>query len=84
MRDSAAVSADGVHVVTASYDETARVAACGRRAGARAQGAHGLGVFGTVSADGVHVVTASTDTDGACGGWRTASWCTSSRGTRVT
>ena len=45
MGDSAG-ERDGAHVVTASDDQTARVAACGRRAGARARGAHGLRVLG--------------------------------------
>ena len=59
---SAAVSADGVHVVTASNDTTARVWRLADGALVRELKGHTDRVMSAVvSADGVHVVTASWD-----------------------
>ena len=59
---SAAVSADGVHVVTASADKTARVWRLADGELVRELKGHtGWVNSAAVSADGVHVVTASAD-----------------------
>jgi WD40 repeat protein len=61
---SASLSADGTHVVTASWDNTARVWDLrGKRPTFVAlEGHQGLLVSASFSADGTHVVTASDDT----------------------
>ena len=59
---SAAVSVDGVHVVTASGDHTARVWRLADGELVRELKGHTSAVYSAaVSADGVHVVTASFD-----------------------
>ena len=66
---SAAVSADGVHVVTASEDKTARMWRLADGELVRELKGHTNSVMSAaVSADGLHVVTASED--GTARVWR--------------
>ena len=75
---------DGQHVVTASYDKTARVWLLSDGSLVRTLEGHTDSCESVcVTPDGQYVVTASDDEDARACGCRTARSCARSRGTRT-